>query len=183
MSSNPKHKPLKLTQTTFLQPELLAHCVLAVQTTGHFSVPVSMGVAEIDNAKAVTTARVIAEKRIVCDLCGVLSDGWFLFAEYSSGCAFKQMHIHIYNASRSCKLGPTIRKLITKNTESALLSLAIFCDLVLHVSNQPLVIRYQFKTTGLVSRMTSNRMAQARNPFTRHMFVERILVSMMLMYT
>lgn len=63
----------------FLQPEILAHCVLAVQTTGHFSVLVSIGVAETDNAKAVITARVIAEKRIVCDLCGVVSDARYTY--------------------------------------------------------------------------------------------------------
>jgi hypothetical protein len=109
------HKQKKKVHFPYMQA---LHAELPKQNRGHLSAVVavvapakSAGIADIDDVKAATTARTIAEeKRIVCDSCDMGSSnsarnsiGRRLAFMYSlesllRGCAFEQMHI--CNASR-----------------------------------------------------------------------------------
>lgn len=67
MRLNPGHKLLKLTQWGKTQ---VLHSLCLWQNMGQYPMLASVGMADIDDAKAVTRARtrtIAKEKRIVCD--------------------------------------------------------------------------------------------------------------------
>jgi hypothetical protein len=71
MLSNPG-KLLILTQ--YVRPQVL-HDAFSVQKLQVLASTASVGLAEVDDAKAATTARTTAEeKRIVCESCDMRSD-------------------------------------------------------------------------------------------------------------